>query len=90
MRFGGEGADNDNWCEPNPPRRWHGRIMNVRFPSDRLDHEFGPKHKRSFKCEWGNDLPSQCFGLGNERLTRNPNEMAHFTGTGETSETSSI
>ena len=83
VRFGSEGADNDNWCEPNAPRKWHGKSLNVRFPADKFDHEYGPKHKRAFRCEWGEDLPTQCFGLGPERTTLNPHQMSHFTGLGD-------
>ena len=79
VRLGLEGADNDNWCEPHAPRQWTGRKLNKRYPAD--DMQLARHPNRKWKCEWGAELRSQCYGLGPERLTKNPHEMAHFTGT---------
>ena len=78
MRLGTEGADNDNWCEPNPPKQWNGRVLISRHAN--VDQIVDGKTKKPYKCQWGDALPTQCFGLGPEKTTLNPHEMAHFTG----------
>lgn len=66
VRLGMEGCDSKavgpemskhcgNWCEPLPPSKWNGRRVMSR------DGNTG-------ECTWGDHLPSQCFGLGPEKL----------------------
>lgn len=57
-RLGNEGGESANWCEPKPPVQWTGRLKN-RTASYVGNNE---------KCEWAKSLPSQCFGLGPERM----------------------
>jgi hypothetical protein len=78
VRFGTEGADNDNWCEPNIPRHWNGRVLVSRH--ENVESAAEDKPKKLYKCQWGDALPTQCFGLGPEKTTLNPHEMSHFTG----------
>eukprot|EP01035_Chromulina_nebulosa_P021053 gene21053-27280_t len=54
VRLGSEGADTGDWCEPNPPGKWNGyRLIS----------------KSNNQCEWGEQLPNQCFGFGPEVMT---------------------
>jgi hypothetical protein len=53
VRLGLEGADTADWCDPFLPAKWTG---------NRLLQRTGDK------CEWGEAVPNQCFGLGAERL----------------------
>ena len=53
MRLGLESAGIDSWCDPNPPQIWNGKRI---------------VKKNNGVCEYGTDLPHQCFGLGPERL----------------------
>jgi len=57
VRLGFEGADTPNWCDPHPPGVWNGNRLIERKPDG--------------TCEWGPDLPTQCFGLGPEKLNKN-------------------
>lgn len=57
MRLGLEGADTPNWCDPHPPGTWNGNRITQR--------------KNDGSCVWGPDLPTQCFGLGPEKLKLN-------------------
>lgn len=52
VRLGFESAGTGDWCDPHPPQKWTG---------SRLTH-FGKT------CEFGEELPNQCFGLGPEQL----------------------
>ena len=57
MRLGDEAAGVPGWCDPIPPVKWNGRKVVGHNP------ETGEKI-------WGNEnLDSQCFGLGAERLS---------------------
>eukprot|EP01041_Mallomonas_annulata_P007244 gene7245-14780_t len=62
IRLGTEGADTHEWCEPLPPARWNGKRLSKRDSND--------------KCEWGEDLPNQCFGLGPERVSKNGSKLS--------------
>lgn len=53
VRLGLEGANTPHWCEPFAPTTWNGHRL---------------KSKINGKCEWGERIPNQCFGLGPERL----------------------
>ena len=79
VRLGLEGADNDNWCEPHAPTEWTGRVLKSRNVASPEQLERHPNRK--FHCEWGEPLKTQCYGLGPERLTMDPRNMAHFSGT---------
>eukprot|EP01041_Mallomonas_annulata_P003788 gene3788-7522_t len=58
VRLGGESADTALWCEPNAPVRWNG---------------FKIKSREGGKCTSGDPLPSQCFGMGPERMSEGTN-----------------
>lgn len=55
VRNGNEQGDIGNWCEPNPPVKWNGNKMKSQTAPG--------------KCEWGDRLTTQCFGLGPERMS---------------------
>jgi hypothetical protein len=54
VRLGLESAPTGDWCEPLPPGKWNGQRLLERASIN--------------KCEWGDRLPTQCFGLGPEQL----------------------
>lgn len=54
VRLGLESAPTGDWCEPLPPGRWNGKRVVER--------------KANGECVWGVDLPTQCFGLGPEKM----------------------
>ena len=53
VRLGFEGSGTGDWCEPHAPNKWSGNRLKER--------------KSNGECTWGDDLPTQCFGLGPER-----------------------
>lgn len=53
VRRGPEGADTPMYCDPFPPARWNGMRL---------------KERKEGKCEWGEEIPSQCFAFGMEKL----------------------
>ena len=55
VRLGLEKTGTPDWCDPHPPSRWNGKRLK--------------KRNDDGTCEWGEDLPIQCFGLGDERKT---------------------
>ena len=56
-----EGAETDNWCEPNPPREWVGLKLASRSNG---------------VCQWKSErLVGQCFGLGPEKKDSNGNSL---------------
>jgi hypothetical protein len=42
------------YCDPLPTHVWNGKFLKSRHDNN--------------KCEWAHTLPTQCFGLGMERL----------------------
>ena len=54
IRLGLEVTGTPEWCDPHPPSKWNGKRLKTRIGST---------------CDWGDDLPSQCFGLGPERMS---------------------
>jgi len=52
--LGTEGGGTGFWCEPKPPAKWNGKKVVSRNPDG--------------SCVWGEDLPTQCFGLGPEKM----------------------
>jgi hypothetical protein len=52
IRLGLEATGTPDWCDPNPPAKWNGNRLKARGAD---------------QCEWGDELPTQCFGLGDER-----------------------
>lgn len=57
VRLGLEATGTPDWCDPNPPGKWNGnKLISRTITSD------GKK-----ECTWGEELPAQCFGLGNEK-----------------------
>ena len=54
VRIGGETAATPNWCEPDPPITWTGRRVSV---------------INGTRVEVGNELTTQCFGLGPQKYT---------------------
>lgn len=53
VRLGLEATGTPDWCDPHPPSKWNGHRLTSRSSDG--------------KCHWGEQLPSQCFGLGDER-----------------------
>jgi hypothetical protein len=53
VRLGFEGSNTVNWCDPLPPNAWNGQKL---------------LRRQNGKCDWGDAVPYQCFGLGPERL----------------------
>ena len=51
----------DSWCESESPVVWRGRRIMTRD---------GPK------CEWGDNLPTRCHGLGAEKKGDDGNRLA--------------
>lgn len=53
VRVGTEAGGTANWCEPSAPLSWSGHVLESREGSS---------------CIWGQELPTQCFGLGPEKV----------------------
>lgn len=53
IRLGDEITGTADWCEPHAPSKWNG----MRIESRNADGT----------CTWGEQLPTQCFGLGPPR-----------------------
>jgi hypothetical protein len=53
IRLGTEATGTPDWCDPHPPSKWNGHRVVSRNGDG--------------TCKWGDGLPSQCFGLGDER-----------------------
>ena len=75
VRLGFEGCDSKvlggehcgNWCEPHAPSKWNGRRVVSR------------SNEKPGECTWGEELPSQCFGFGPERLKDSKTKEKHTT-----------
>ena len=64
VRLGFEKTGTPDWCDPYPPSKWNGKRLKSR-------NEDGT-------CEWGDDLPMQCFGLGDEKKSQNKQSLSAF------------
>lgn len=62
VRLGLEVMGTDLWCEPYPPVKWTGNKMK--------------KQDTGYKCEWGEQLHTHCFGLGEERKGANESRLS--------------
>jgi hypothetical protein len=51
LRLGNEPTGTPEWCDPHPPSKWNGNKL---------------LSKANGVCQWGEQLPGQCFGLGDE------------------------
>ena len=75
VRLGKEGGSVGEWCEPLPPAQWNGR-KRILTPQGGAGAGAGAgaekdgttERKRDKKCEWGEQLPRQCWHLGPERM----------------------
>jgi len=61
-------SGNEAYCEALAPTKWRGKKLSVRAVNNEtfakpIRSTFG----KAFKCEWGQDLPTFCAGLGEER-----------------------
>lgn len=52
VRLGFEKTGTPDWCDPHPPIKWNGNRLKQRGADG--------------VCEWGEPVPLQCFGLGDE------------------------
>jgi hypothetical protein len=59
IRLGMEAAPTPNWCDPIAPHKWNGKKIGSRKLAERGGDA---------TCTWGDDTPTQCFGLGPERM----------------------
>jgi len=68
-RYENENSASQIWCEKSTPLKWRGRSIKSRTvnnntdPRTRVRSTFG----KEYSCEWGQELPSPCSGLGAER-----------------------
>lgn len=60
VRVGTEAGGTANWCEPSPPLQWTGHLL---------------EHRDGSSCVWGKELPTQCFGLGPEKVKLDENNQ---------------
>lgn len=61
VRLGKELGSTSLWCEPFAPTRWTGKN---KFKSGVVVED----NRHVARCQWGDDLPYQCWDLGVERL----------------------
>ena len=65
----GQPTNTGVWCDALPPLKWRGRRLRHRQLSNRTEEAIPTRStfSKDFTCEWGDELPNQCSGLGNER-----------------------
>ena len=78
VRLGKEPGATGLWCEPLPPAKWNGRkkIAPVAAVTAAAGEDGDELRKRGGRrCEWGEQLPRQCWHLGPERLNATGGRM---------------
>jgi hypothetical protein len=60
------------WCDAVPTPKWRGRRLRYRQLMNKTDEVVPTRStfSKDFTCDWGDDLPTQCYGLGDERTIK--------------------
>lgn len=60
------------WCDAVPTPKWRGKRLRYRQLTNKSEEVVHTRStfSKDFTCEWGDDLPTQCYGLGDERTIK--------------------